>query len=107
MFQTKTNVVEIKVSFDIPQWFPQDRFDFNKSHFNSKFDAYPGAYSHSTYHNTAEDQLWKRFPEMKEICNNAWIEFEYEGNPEQLIDWIELKKKQLNTFFNRYKESKE
>ena len=68
MYNTKTNVIEIRVSFDIPNWFPQNRFDVTKAHYHDKHHAYAGSYSHSTYHNSAEDQLYKRFPEIKETC---------------------------------------
>ena len=107
MYKTKVNVIEVKVSFNIPNWFPPNRFDITKAHHFDKNHAYAESYSHSTYHNSAEDMLWKRFPEMKELCNCHWIELEYEGIPEQLPEWIELKKKKLNSFFNRYKEAKE
>jgi len=106
MFKTKTNVIEIKVSFDIPNWFPQDRFVKTKAHYYDKNHAYAGSYSHSTYSNSAEDLLWKQFPEMKELCNSFWIELEYKGNPEQLPEWIEKITNRLDKFFNQYKEAK-
>lgn len=106
MYKTKV-MQDIRITFEIPNWFPQDRFDVTKVHHFDKYHAYAGSYSHSTYHNTAEDQLWKRFPEMSESCRYYWIEMEYDGDIEQLTEWIELKKKQLNSFFNRYKEAKE
>jgi hypothetical protein len=102
MFKTKIILIEIRVSFDIPDWFPQDRLD--KTEFHHYFDK---QHAYLTHYNSAEDLLWKQFPEMKELCNSSWIELEYEGNPEQLPEWIELKKKKLNSFFNRYKEAKE
>ena len=107
MYKTKVNVIEIKVSFDIPNWFPPNRFDQTKALYFDKHHAYAGSYSHSTYFNSAEDLLWKRFPEMKEICNHSWIELEYDGTPEQLPKWIEKITNRLNNFFNRYKEAKE
>ena len=90
--------VEVKVVFHTPDWFPQDRFEYNTGQPN--YD----------YKNHAEDQLWKRFGKLiDETCwhpMNSWIIFEYEGELKDLDDWIAKRKKELETFLNRYKESK-
>jgi hypothetical protein len=103
----KTEALGIKMAFSIPQWFPPDRLDYSKAYHNPEGHRYAGSYDHSTYHNSAEDNLLKQFKDIKELCKYYWIEFEYDGTPEQLPKWIERTKMQLDNFFKRYKESKE
>ena len=102
-----TELLTIEISFSIPQWFPPNRLDYSKAHYFDKYHAYAGSYDRSTYHNSAEDNLFNRFKDIKEICNYYHITMEYDGTPEQLPNWIKLKKIQLNKFFNQYKEAKE
>jgi hypothetical protein len=102
-----TELLTIEVSFDIPNWFPPDRLDYSKAHYYDKQHAYAGSYDHSSYHNSAEDNLFNRFKDIKELCKNYWIMFEYDGTPEQLPNWVKIKQEQLNRFFNQYKEAKE
>jgi len=101
-----SEAIEIKVSFSIPEWFPPDRLDYSKAHHYDQSHAYAGSYDHSTYHNSAEDNLWNQFKDIKEMCNYYWIEIEYDGSPEHLSDWIETMKGKLNRFFRRYKEGR-
>ncbi|GAG96520.1 unnamed protein product [marine sediment metagenome] len=101
-----SEAIEIRIAFSIPQWFPPTRLDYTKSHYNPEGHVYAGSFDHSTYHNSAEDNLFNRFKDMKEICSNYWITFEYDGNPEQLTNWMKTKQEQLNRFFNQYKEAK-
>jgi hypothetical protein len=105
MFQSER--LTIKIAFTIPQWFPPNRLDYRKAHYYDKYHAYAGSFDHSTYHNSAEDNLFNRFKNLKEVCNYHWIEFEYEGSPEHLPKWIERTTDRLNQFFKQYKESKE
>ena len=102
-----TEALGIKIAFSIPQWFPPDRLDYTRSHHNPEGHAYAGAFDHSTNHNSAEDNLFRQFKDIKEFCNNYWIEFEYDGTPEQLTNWIKKTKMQLDNFFKQYKEGKE
>jgi hypothetical protein len=102
-----SEAIEIKISFSIPQWFPPTRLDYTRSHYNPEGHVYAGAFDHSTYHNSAEDNLFNQFKDVKEFCMNYWIEFEYDGSPEHLSDWIETMKGKLNQFFRQYKEGKE
>jgi len=104
----KTEQLTIDVTFSIPQWFPPDRLDYSKAHYNPKGHMYEGSYDHSTYHNSAEDNLFNRFNKdgINEICSYYWIKFEYDGNPKQLSEWIEKMTNKLNKFFKQYKEGR-
>ena len=103
----KTRCICIDITFDIPNWFPPTRLDYSKAYYNPEGHAYAGAYDHSVDYNSAEENIFKRFKNIKEICNCHWILFEYDGSPEQLTNWIKTKQEQLNRFFNQYKEGKE
>lgn len=103
----KTSYGTIEVSFNLPNWFPPDRLDYSNAHHFDKQHAYAGSYNYSSYHNSAEDNIFNRFKDIKEICNYYHITFEYDGTPEQLSNWIKTKEGQLDRFFNRYKEAKE
>ena len=105
----KTERLTIDISFSIPEWFPPDRLDYKKSYYYPKDHAFAGSYDHSKYYNSAEENLFNRFNKegIKEICNHHWIEFEYDGYPVLLPNWIEKITNRLDKFFNQYKEAKE
>jgi len=87
----------IEITFEIPEWFPQDRFDYTKS---------DKACWNIVYGNKAEDQFFKRFPECRVIQKNAWVTFRFEGacSGDHLHHWIRYIKQKMYKFFKRYKE---
>lgn len=90
--------IQMEVLFHLPDWFPQDRFDYNTGEPN--YD----------YKNHAEDQLWKHFGKhIKEYCSHPaskWITMEYDGPLSGIHDWSIVMKTKLESFLNRYKEAK-
>lgn len=88
---------QLSVIFHLPDWFPQNRFDYNTG--APDFD----------YKNHAEDQLWKHFGnDIKEYCNHPaskWLTMEYTGPVNGIRQWALIKKTKLETFLNRYKEA--
>jgi hypothetical protein len=85
------DIHSINITFTIPEWFPQDRFDY-----------YTGMES---FGNRAEDLFFKRFPDCKEICKESFVTFEFGYVSGIHLDgWIKHTRIKLYKFFSRYKE---
>lgn len=87
----------IEITFQLPEWFPQDRFDYQN---------YNSISCDRHYGNRAEDLFFKRFPDCKVIQRNAWVTFEFKGacSGDHLNHWIRYIKHKLHKFFKQYKE---
>jgi hypothetical protein len=89
------SIDSIRVTFTIPKWFPQDRFDYSR--INDSGDR--------LYINQAENTFFKRFPDCSELCGGVSATFEIGYVSGIHLDaWIKDKRRQLYRFFVRYKE---
>jgi hypothetical protein len=97
--------IEAKVSFDLPDWFPPDRFEKSRTVKYPQGHAWAGSYSRTVYSNSAEDALFKLG--ICEINHFTNCIVEFDCKPEQLPKQIRVFEAKLKRFLNRYKESKD
>lgn len=89
------SIDSIQVTFTIPKWFPQERFDYSR--INGSGDR--------LYGNKAENSFFKRFPDCIELCTGSSATFEIGYvNGVYLDVWIKSKRIKLYKFFKQYKE---
>lgn len=107
--KNNTEYLGCDVAFDLPDWFPPKRADYDKVHLYGMGHAWEGSFDYSEDKNKALDALSK-LPDVKEyavhqVCGN-WVTARFECEPKDLQKEIEKFQKRLNSFLARYKEGR-
>lgn len=90
-----TPIVEVlgyQVTIGLPDWCADDRFEYRKNHYFDKWHAWPGSYSHTTYHNGLEDALGK-IEHVEEICLrplSCWITVKIDADVKNIRDAVRI-----------------
>lgn len=100
-----TEPLTVEISFSLPQWFPQERFDYTNVIRYPTGHVYAGSYDSSTYENSATDALFK-LGDVKELCPYYWVSFEISASDDIPAGIAKIERK-LHNFLKRYKEAKE
>jgi hypothetical protein len=93
------------VSYSLPQWASDDRFEYQQVHRYPKGHAYAGSYDRTTNHNRLDDALFALG--TKETCLHPmgqWASFEIEGSPTQIPGLIAEKERVLRACLAKWKD---
>jgi hypothetical protein len=106
MSTVKTECLEIKIAFNIPEWFPPDRLETSTPVYYDKHHVYAGSFSHTNDDNTALAALF-RLKGVIETYSGSWVVIQFPTNVRDIQKWIRKTSAKLDRFFNRYKEARQ
>lgn len=104
----KPEVLEVRVTLELPSWFPQERFNYQRPVYYPPRHVYAGSYDYTVDGNSAEDNFWKALL-PKTMCldpQGKWAEFLVEDEPEKIAESIERLRERVRRYLSRYKEAK-
>ena len=99
-------IIEVEVKFELPDWFPPERLNYDKCILYPKGHIWAGQVETTSYENTALDSLMK-FKEVKEVYfypTGPWVMIELSHNTNYYLQIGRFRCK-LQRFLNRYNEA--
>lgn len=96
---------ECRVTFTLPQWVAEDRFEYRKVHHFPKGHAYAGSYDRETLHNRVDDALFTLG--YDELCLHPmgqWVSFKLDGPPARLPGQIAEAERRLRACLAKWKD---
>ena len=75
---TEIKCLSISVTFSLPNWTADERFEFTKNHYFDAGHAWAGSYDRTTLHNRLDDALFSE-TQYEELCldpNAQWIKYD-------------------------------
>lgn len=99
-------IIEVEVKFELPDWFPPERLNYDKYILYPKGHIWAGQVETTSYENTALDSLMK-FKEVKEVYfypTGPWVMIELSHNTNYYLQIGRFRCK-LQRFLNRYNEA--
>ena len=102
-----TEICCIDVTFSLPDWTADARFDDDKPIYYSGGHAWAGQVSGYQYDNTLSRNLF-RLKGVTETCLNmqCWVTVRFDCEPAELPKKIAVFQEKLNRFLGRYREAK-
>ena len=99
-------IIEVEVKFELPDWFPPERLNYDKCILYPKGHIWAGQVEKTCYENTALDSLMK-LKEVKEVCFDPfgpWLTIELSLHNNFYLQIGRFQSK-LQRFLNRYNEA--
>ena len=93
------------VTFSLPDWTADDRFEYTKVHYFSQGHAWAGSYDRTTSHNRLDDALFKE-TQYEELClhpNGQWVTYDISlrGN---VYDNIRQKQEEVQRVLDQWRD---
>jgi hypothetical protein len=107
--QKLTQVLSVRVTFELPNWFADERHEYMVRRRYPAGHLWAGQEQSREYENRQVDALF-RLSGVKEICHDPmakWVEVEFSGHPKLIPAKIARFEAKLQRFLARYREAKQ